>query len=137
MIQLPNNFAARVLLVEDNKLNQKVASILLRDLGCDVDVVSSGVDAISSLKNHTYDIVFMDVGLPDIDGLSVTNQVREEFDKLELPVVALTAHSMDEKKLESLRVAMNDVLIKPVSIESLKAMLKKWVVEKESSCCKH
>ena len=78
--KLKPGFKADILVVEDNKLNQKVAKLLLEELGCTVDIAPTGRDALNAIDNKSYDIVFMDLGLPDSDGFSITRKIRKKFE---------------------------------------------------------
>lgn len=127
LINLPNDFKAYVLLVEDNILNQKVARILLEELNCHVDIAEDGENALRLIKTNQYDIVFMDIGLPDMDGLTVTKKVRAIEAYKALPIIALTAHSLEQDIERCLQFSMNDVLTKPITIQELKKILLKWV----------
>lgn len=122
-----DNFHAHVLLVDDNELNQKIAKILLEEMGCNVDVAADGQSALSLITNNHYDIVFMDIGLPDMDGRATTKKIREQKIYKDLPIVALTAHALEYDIQQCYEASMNDVLIKPVKTTDLKKILKKWV----------
>lgn len=124
---LPVDFKAYALLVEDNILNQKVARILLEELNCHVDIAEDGENAIRLMKTNQYDIVFMDIGLPDMDGLTVTKKIRAIEAYKGLPIIALTAHSLEQDIQRCLAFSMNDVLTKPITIQELKRVLLKWV----------
>jgi len=125
----------RVLLVEDNLLNQKVTKVLLGDLGCTVDVAMDGKQAIKKIKTNNYNIVFMDVGLPGMDGISVAKKIRRSESKKDLPIVALTAHVMESDIQKCYQAQMNAVLTKPITINDLKKTLSQicgeWVRETE------
>lgn len=122
-----DRFDAYILLVEDNVLNQKVAKNMLEDMGCSVDVAASGMEAIHLVEKNKYDVVFMDVGLPGIDGLTTTDTIRKKFQNNELPIIGLTAHALETDIQRCYQATMNDVLTKPISINILKRMLSKWI----------
>ncbi|WAC47195.1 response regulator [Asticcacaulis sp. SL142] len=113
-----------VLLVEDNPVNALLAKILLQREGCLVERVCSGEDAIAILPERNFDIVFMDLGLPGIDGLGTTRQIRAM--NITTPVVALTANAYDEDRRACLQAGMNDFLTKPIEINALRQMLVTW-----------
>ncbi|MDC7676752.1 response regulator [Asticcacaulis machinosus] len=113
-----------VLLVEDNPVNALLAKILLQREGCLVERVCSGEDAIAILPERNFDIVFMDLGLPGIDGLGATRQIRAM--NITTPVVALTANAYDEDRRACLQAGMNDFLTKPIEINALRQMLVTW-----------
>lgn len=128
--ELPDQINANVLLVEDNALNQKIAKILLEELGCHVDIVDNGKQAIESNRIKQYDIIFMDVGLPDMDGISITKAIRKENIHQNVPIIALTAHALEQDRERCLQASMNDVLTKPIKSVDLKRILAQCVDEK-------
>jgi signal transduction histidine kinase/ActR/RegA family two-component response regulator len=127
-------FDRYVLLVEDNKLNQKVVSRMLQKLGCRVDVAENGREALSMLKlsapppeRPAYDIILMDVQMPVMDGLRATAMIRaQEGSGSHLPVVAITAHAMKGDREKFLEEGMDGYLSKPVRSEDLCAILKEY-----------
>ena len=115
-----------VLLVEDNQVNQMVASGMLRKLGHRVMVVENGEKALEHLANHNCDLVLMDCQMPVMDGFEATRQLRN-MDGLEhLPVIAVTANAMEGDREQCLSVGMNDYLTKPYSIEAMREVLERW-----------
>jgi len=121
---------ARVLVVEDHIINQQVVVGMLRRLGClHVDTVSNGLEALQNLRRFPYDIVFMDVSMPVMDGLEATRRfhaVQAESDRP--PIIALTAHAMAGDRERCLAAGMSDVLTKPVQPPALAAILDTWLV---------
>jgi signal transduction histidine kinase/DNA-binding response OmpR family regulator/HPt (histidine-containing phosphotransfer) domain-containing protein len=117
----------RVLLVEDNELNQEVATELLRDAGFIVDVADNGRIALDKLDSSSFDIVLMDMQMPVMDGLEATRAIRAQPRFAKLPVVAMTANAMDEDRRRCLEAGMNDHLGKPIEPTELWSMLLKWV----------
>jgi signal transduction histidine kinase/CheY-like chemotaxis protein len=118
---------ARILLVEDNELNQEVATELLRDAGFIVDVADNGQIALESISKCDYDIVLMDMQMPVMDGLEATRAIRAQPRFEKLAVVAMTANAMEEDRRRCLEAGMNDHLGKPIEPTELWAMLLKWV----------
>jgi CheY-like chemotaxis protein len=118
---------ARVLLVEDNELNQEVASELLRDAGFIVDVADNGQLALDALDKASYDIVLMDMQMPVLDGLAATRAIRAQPRFEKLPVVAMTANAMEEDRRRCLEAGMNDHLGKPIEPTELWAKPLKWI----------
>ncbi len=119
---------ARILLAEDNLVNQRVATLMLQKLGYDVDVASDGVAAIESWKRGHYPIVLMDCQMPELDGLEATRRIRQ----LEKPghhsvIIALTANAQREDRERCELAGMDDYMIKPVRSELLKAKLDRWL----------
>ena len=118
---------ARILLVEDNELNQEVASELLRDAGFIVDIADNGQVALDTLANSSFDIVLMDMQMPVMDGLEATRAIRAQPRFEKLPVVAMTANAMEDDRRRCLEAGMNDHLGKPIEPTELWAMLLKWI----------
>lgn len=115
-----------VLVVEDYKLAQKMAEIILNQLNCHVDTADTGAQALELINKRNYDLIFMDLGLPDMDGLTVTETIRKLQGKNNLPIIALTAHTESDVKDNCLNVGMNDIMGKPISLEAAKEMLEKY-----------
>lgn len=111
----------RVLVVDDNEVNRDVVAEMIRRLGHEVTLAVDGASALAALQERTFDIVFMDVQLPDIDGMEVTRRVRAHRDRI--PVVALTAHTSREDRDRCLAAGMTSVLTKPVSAADLAAAI--------------
>lgn len=108
----------RVLLVEDDPINQKASQLLLDEMGCVVDLAETGQQAVFFFERG-YDIVLMDIGLPDFDGLEATKKIRNLYPEDKTPVIACTAQSSQSMKNECLSVGMNDVFTKPASMSKL------------------
>ena len=116
----------RVLLVEDHTVNQLVASEMLTQLGCAVDVANNGIEALELLENDRFDIVFMDCQMPIMDGYEATRKIRSlEKDRNlpELPIVALTANALSGARDKCLEAGMNDYVTKPFSMSILDKVL--------------
>lgn len=126
--ELVTQHIANVLLVEDNPIIQKVTSQFLKDLGCQVVCAGTATEALVKL-NTTYDLVLLDIGLPDHDGLYVVREIRKLSNaKLNnIPVVAHTAHLKDEDRQQALDAGMNDFLTKPTNKAILSQMLSRFV----------
>jgi CheY-like chemotaxis protein len=118
----------RVLLTEDNLVNQKVMVRTLEKLGCSVDIANDGSEAVDATRNNTYDIVFMDCEMPVMDGYQATRAIREfEAEGPRTPIVALTANVMNGNKEKCLEAGMDDHVIKPVKRQVLLDVLEKWI----------
>jgi len=120
----------KVLLVEDNPVNQKVARIMLQKLHCHVSVAINGKKALEQLENNSFSLIFMDCQMPEMDGFTTTKIIRtQEKNKQRepIPVIALTANAMEGDAEHCLAVGMNDYLSKPVKLHQLEKMLKKWL----------
>jgi signal transduction histidine kinase/ligand-binding sensor domain-containing protein/CheY-like chemotaxis protein len=119
-----------LLLAEDNPVNQKVASILLRKLGHEVEVVDNGAEAVAALARRRYGLVFMDVQMPVMDGYEAVRRIRAGEDGVlepRVPVVALTAHAMKGDRQRCLDAGMDDYLAKPIDRAALLAILETYV----------
>ncbi len=117
----------RLLLAEDNPMNQDVVLELLRDTGLIVDVAANGAEAVTLAEQRRYDLVLMDIQMPILDGLAATQALRGLRDCTALPILALTANAFDEDRAQCLRAGMNDFLAKPVVPAALYRALLKWL----------
>ena len=124
---LVNIKGARILLVEDNQLNQEVATELLRDAGFSVDLAENGAVAVRMVKEHAYDIVLMDMQMPVMDGVSATQEIRKLPQFAGLPIIAMTANAKEDDRRRCLQAGMNDHVAKPVEPDDLWKALMKWV----------
>ncbi|MEI6287523.1 MAG: PAS domain S-box protein [Bacillota bacterium] len=118
---------AKVLLVEDDPINQLVASEMLRLIGVDVIVASSGQVALSKIELQPFDLVLLDIQLPDIDGLEVARRARLLKSYADLPIIAMTANARASDVQSSLKAGMNEHLLKPIVAEHLYRSLIKWI----------
>ncbi|MCC2682272.1 MAG: multi-sensor hybrid histidine kinase [Nitrosospira multiformis] len=122
----------RVLLAEDNATNQIVGAMILRNLGCLVDVAANGREAMEMVDAFLYDMVFMDCEMPEMDGFEATAALRRRSDsKSRLPVIAVTAQAMQGDRERCLRAGMDDYISKPVKLEDFAAALKRWMPGRE------
>jgi signal transduction histidine kinase/ActR/RegA family two-component response regulator len=120
----------RLLLVEDNFVNQRVALYMLNKLGHRVDVARHGREAVDMLSRSTYDLVLMDCQMPEMDGFEATRIIRDRNSTVldhDAPVVAMTANAFPEDRARALAAGMNDFLAKPVDRSVLASMLAKWI----------
>ncbi|WP_148864889.1 hybrid sensor histidine kinase/response regulator [Marinobacter fonticola] len=115
-----------ILLVEDNRVNQIVASSMLRKLGYRVDLAENGERAISALNHSRYDIVLMDCQMPVLDGYEATERIRRNPAWRELPIIAVTANVMQGDKDDCLAVGMNDYITKPYNKHELQNIIERW-----------
>jgi len=121
---------ARILVAEDNMVNQQVAVCLLEKLGYRADVVANGLEAIEASARVRYDLILMDCHMPEMDGWKVTTMIRtreQEQGTGRLPIIALTANAMEGDRDKCLNAGMDDYLAKPVQLEHLRALLLKWI----------
>ena len=119
---------ARVLVVDDNTTNQKVARLMLENFGCRVDVAANGKEAIEMLELLPYDVVFMDCEMPEMDGYEATAEIRRRHAAgRHVPVVAMTAKAIQGDRERCLEAGMDDYISKPVRLEDLEAVLARYV----------
>jgi CheY-like chemotaxis protein len=118
---------ARILLVEDNELNQEVAIELLRDAGFVVDLAENGQVALDKVQAADYDVVLMDMQMPVMDGMTATRKMRELLQCKALPIVAMTANAMAADREACLAAGMNDHVAKPIEPQDLYRSLLKWI----------
>lgn len=115
----------RILIVDDNVLNQKVALRQLQKLGFAADAAGNGLEAVHALDRIAYDLVLMDCQMPKMDGYEATAEIRSRGTKT--PVIALTASASDSDRDRCLRAGMNDFLPKPVREAELASMIERWL----------
>ncbi|MEO5334904.1 MAG: response regulator [Magnetococcus sp. YQC-5] len=118
---------ARVLLAEDNRINQLVARELLERVGVTVEVVDNGQEAVQRLESSSFDAVLMDVQMPVMDGHTATRTIRKNPKLASLPIIAMTAHVQERARAESVASGMNDHIIKPIDIKQLYGVLTRWI----------
>ncbi len=127
-------FQTKVLLAEDNLINQQVATGVLRKLGCQVDLAIDGREAISGFKKHCYDIIFMDCQMPRMDGYEATKEIRRletsSSEKNHIPVIALTANALSGDREKCLTAGMDDYISKPFDIKRIRKVLMHWLPDK-------
>lgn len=116
-----------ILLAEDNVLNQEVALSLLGRVGLDVELAHDGVEAVRMASGKAYDLILMDVQMPNLDGLEATRQLRRVSGYRDTPILAMTANAFDEDRAATLDAGMNDHLIKPIDPDILYASLLRWL----------
>lgn len=118
----------RVLLVEDNPISQNLEVKILREVGYDVEAVSSGQEAIDAVKTGTFNVVLMDVEMTDMDGITATKKIRELPVKYgKVPIIAVTAHSSMKDRERCLASGMDDYIAKPINIHFLKITIDQWL----------
>ncbi len=122
--------SARILLAEDNEINRQVAQNFLKKYGFQADFVSTGRQAVKALEHTFYNLVLMDCQMPEMDGYEATAIIRDPQSQVlnhQVPIVALTAHSMDTDREKCLTAGMNDYLSKPLRFETFGAMVERWI----------
>ena len=125
-------FSGKVLLVEDVQANQMVIRDMLEDYGLKVDTASNGQEGVEMESGENYDLIFMDLRMPVMDGIQATGNIRmhHKDQNIHVPVIALTAHAMDKTREEAQRAGMDDFLTKPLKSEVLGKVLLKWLGNK-------
>lgn len=121
VLESPKTLRLKVLLAEDTRVNQVVASNMLKKLGCTVSIAQNGREAITMAKDH--DVILMDCQMPEMDGLEATRRLR--ISGLKIPIIALTANAIPEDKLACLAAGMNDFITKPITLKTLSDVLAK------------
>lgn len=136
----PRRYAARVLIAEDNPVHRSLVRSLLEQMGCDVDAVGDGHEAVESYSTAHYDIILMDWRMPKLDGVSATQEIRRiektkatASDDSRIPIIALTAHALPGDRNRCLSAGMDDYLCKPVSRRNLDLILSKWASPGDAS----
>jgi len=120
----------RILVVEDNTVNQKVAKAMLRKMGLRADVVANGKEAVDALKMIPYDLVLMDCQMPEMDGYEATRCIRQEGSKAlnpQIPIIAMTAATMQGDREKCIQAGMSDFIAKPVQKRELAEILARWL----------
>jgi PAS domain S-box-containing protein len=126
--------SVRILLVEDNPVNQKLARMMLTNAGYQVEVADNGKEAVEKYTKspQDFDLIFMDVQMPEMDGIEATKAIRRKgFDRI--PVVAMTAHAMKGDRGMCLEAGMNDYISKPIKREIVFEVIEKWILNAETS----
>jgi two-component system sensor histidine kinase/response regulator len=133
-VQAEKRFELRILVAEDNEVNQEVAVAMLQALGCQVQTASNGQEALDRLERESFDLVLMDCQMPILDGFETTRQIRAREassrpagrSEKRLPIIALTAHAMHGDRQQCLNAGMDDYLTKPFTKADMRHLLGKW-----------
>jgi CheY-like chemotaxis protein len=115
----------RILIAEDNAVNQKVAVRLLERMGYQPDVAANGVETLRALENREYDVLFMDVHMPEMDGLEATRRIRRQWPGVGPRIIAMTANAFPDDRQRCLAAGMDDYIAKPIRVSELQAALER------------
>lgn len=131
MEKVTSKFNAFILVVDDYLINQEMTKEMLEMMGCQVDVAEDGQEAVDLHKEHPYDLIFMDIQMPKLDGMAATQGIRQqEGDLKHTPIIALTANALTGDREKYLEAGLDDYLSKPIRMKDLENMLKKHLVVK-------
>ncbi len=122
---LSEEFPLKILLADDNIVNQKVGAKILEKFGYKVDVASNGIEVLDALNHKTYDLIFMDVQMPEMDGLEATKDIHNKFGEKSPRIIAMTATGTKEDKDICINNGMDDYISKPIRVDELSEALKR------------
>jgi two-component system, sensor histidine kinase and response regulator len=126
--QAPHYNGVKVLLVEDDRVNQQVAHGILSALGALVDIANNGIEALKKIENNRYDVILMDLQMPELDGVKTAQFIRSNHANYShVPIIAMTGNTEQEDKEKCLQAGMNDHIAKPIDVKLLFAILNKWL----------
>lgn len=128
---IPSLRGLHLLLAEDNEINQIITTEMLIQQGCTIDVANDGLEAVRMVENNTYDLVLMDVQMPNLDGLEATMRIRQNQRFNSLPIIAMTAHAMDSDHAKSLSAGMQAHVTKPIDPHALYRTIALWCAKLE------
>jgi len=127
-VEFSNQYPLRILLAEDNPINQLLATKMLNTIGYEPVKAENGIEVLDMLNTERFDLILMDVQMPEMDGLEATKAIRGK-NILQPVIIAMTANAMQSDQDECLKAGMDDYLSKPVRVDTLKAMIQKWAVQ--------
>lgn len=117
-----------ILLAEDNQINQKLIALLFKRLEYSVTIVSDGREAVEEARMNSYDLIFMDVHMPEMDGMEATRTLREEMGDNCPPIIALTASAMSQDRERIMAAGMDDFISKPIDLSKLNEAIHRYVL---------
>lgn len=126
--EFSSQYPLRILLAEDNPINQLLATKMLNTIGYEPVKAENGLEVLEMMKTESFDLILMDVQMPEMDGLETTKNIRTK-NTLQPVIIAMTANAMQSDQDECLKAGMDDYLSKPVRVDTLKAMIQKWAIQ--------
>lgn len=126
---LPKVFNLRILLAEDKLLNQKVACMMLKNLGCSTEIANNGIEVLEKYTPGKYDLIFMDIMMPEMDGITAMNELKKKYTPLP-PIIGLSAHALEGDAQRFVEMGMDDYMEKPINKDKLIEKLAKWCKNK-------
>ena len=131
---LDKNRSLKILLAEDVVVNQKVALLMLQNIACEADIANNGIEVLEALQRQSYDLIFMDVQMPEMDGITTTKEIIRQYPSENRPyIIAMTANAMKGDKEKYLEVGMNDYVSKPVRLDSLTAAINRYHLQSKAN----
>jgi len=129
MKKITNHFDAKVLVVDDYLINLELTKQLLELMACEVDTAANGLEALEQMKDNKYDLIFMDIQMPEMDGVEATKEIRKKDsdENRHTPIIALTAHAIQGDREKYLNEGMDDYLSKPITGSDLEKILIKYL----------
>ncbi|WP_245805525.1 response regulator [Desulfovibrio gilichinskyi] len=122
----------KALLVEDNLINQQVAQHILIETGLTIETADNGLEAVTKVEKNNYDLILMDIQMPEMDGYEATRVIRDRLKKTDLPIIAMTAHAMRGDKEKCLQAGMNDYIPKPIDKNQMMSIIKTYLLENKT-----
>lgn len=122
---LGSQFPLRILLAEDNAVNQKLAVLTLKKMGYSADIAANGLEVLQALERQAYDLIFMDIQMPEMDGMQATREVITKYGEKRPTIIAMTANAMEGDREKFMEVGMDDYVTKPINLRIIQNMLKK------------
>ncbi|NTW05618.1 MAG: response regulator [Peptococcaceae bacterium] len=121
---------ARILVVDDLKINREISREILEKAGAIVETAQNGIEAMEKINNRHFDLILMDLQMPEMDGYQASRAIREKFDYTQLPIIAFTANASNEDQNKCMGLEINDYLAKPFKPDSLLGIISHWIPDK-------
>lgn len=118
----------KVLVIEDYEIAQRVMKMMISDMGCKVDIAGTGMQALELFKNNYYHLIFVDIGLPDMDGFTVVGEMRKiDPKKADIPIIVLSAYSDIEFQNKAKLIGLNEYIVKPLMAEDCARIINQYI----------